>query len=57
MCEFPANLRLSLFGPQEHPRLDDIRRIVPDETTPLEALALIGRWQQELAEEAQPKPR
>jgi DNA mismatch repair protein MutS len=44
-----GEMQLSLFGPQEHPLLDDIRRVVADETTPLEALALIGRWQQELA--------
>ncbi|MCH8042832.1 MAG: DNA mismatch repair protein MutS [Planctomycetes bacterium] len=53
-----GELQLRLFGPQEHPLLDEIRRVVADETTPLEALALIGRWQQELAEEQQQlKPR
>jgi DNA mismatch repair protein MutS len=45
-----TGLQLTLFGPAEHPLLDEIRQIDLDSTTPLEALQRIRQWQEELAE-------
>ena len=44
-----GDIQLSLFGPTEHPLLEVIRAITLDETTPIEALQLIQRWQEELS--------
>jgi DNA mismatch repair protein MutS len=43
-----GDLQLTLFGMVEHPLLDEIRRLDLNQKTPLEALQLIQRWQQEL---------
>ncbi|MBN1912485.1 MAG: DNA mismatch repair protein MutS [Pirellulales bacterium] len=48
----PADIQLTLFGPSEHPLLDEIRRLDPNAMTPLDALAQIQRWKDVLAEEA-----
>ncbi len=40
--------QMSLFGEQEHPLLDDIRETDLNNTTPLEAMALIQQWQRSL---------
>jgi len=50
-------LQLTLFGPAEHPLLDEIREVDINATTPLEALRLIGSWKQQLKTEGVPKPR
>lgn len=50
-------LQLTLFGPAEHPLLEAIREVDINATTPLEALRLIGSWQQQLKKEAVSKPR
>ncbi|MCK5845039.1 MAG: hypothetical protein KAG97_10045, partial [Victivallales bacterium] len=34
----PQEIQLTLFGPSEHPILDDLRTLDVNETTPLEAL-------------------
>ncbi|MGQ9574625.1 MAG: DNA mismatch repair protein MutS [Thermoguttaceae bacterium] len=48
-ADAPASpTQLSLFGPGEHPVLDEIRQVKPDELTPLEALRLIHQWQERL---------
>jgi len=44
-----TEIQLTLFGPAEHPLLDEIRRLKLESTTPLEALAQIQRWQELLA--------
>ena len=46
-----GELQLSLFGAAEHPLLEDIRELDVNATTPLEALALIHRWQKRLADD------
>jgi DNA mismatch repair protein MutS len=46
-----GDIQLSLFGPADHPLLDDIRKVDLNQTTPLAALQLIGRWQNALAAE------
>lgn len=39
---------LPLFGPEEHPAVEELRRIVPENLTPLEALELLFRLKQKL---------
>jgi DNA mismatch repair protein MutS len=46
-----GQLQLTLFGPMEHPLLDEIRQLDLNATAPLEALRLIEQWQQRLASE------
>ena len=50
-------LQLTLFGPAEHPLLDEIRELDLNGLTPLEALARIKEWQDRLAEPAPARPR
>jgi DNA mismatch repair protein MutS len=38
--------QLGLFGPSEHPLLEELRAIEPDRLTPLEALERIVRWRE-----------
>ncbi len=42
-------LQLTLFEPQEHPLLDQIRKLDLHNTTPLKALELLEQWKNELA--------
>ncbi len=42
--------QLSLFQPVEHPVVERLRRAVPEEMTPLEALALLSELKQELGD-------
>ncbi len=42
--------QLSLFQPVEHPVVERLRRAMPEEMTPLEALALLTELKQELGE-------
>ncbi|HZZ72006.1 MAG TPA: DNA mismatch repair protein MutS [Pirellulales bacterium] len=44
-----GDLQLTLFGPSEHPLLDQIRQLELNAITPLEALRLMHEWQQTLA--------
>ncbi|HEV2969346.1 MAG TPA: DNA mismatch repair protein MutS [Pirellulales bacterium] len=44
-----GDLQLTLFEPQEHPLLDQIRALDLHNTTPLKALELLERWKTELA--------
>ncbi len=46
-----GSVQLTLFGPADHPLLDDIRKVDVDATTPIEALKLIQAWKQLLAKE------
>jgi len=52
-----AGLQLSLFGPEQHPLLDNIRHVDLGETTPVAALQLIQKWQEALADDPVAKPR
>ncbi len=46
-----GDIQLSLFGPVDHPLLAEIRQIDLNATPPMEALRIIEKWQQTLAEE------
>jgi DNA mismatch repair protein MutS len=52
-----GDLQLTLFGPAEHPLVDDLRQLDLDNLTPLEALSRLKQWQDDLAAEAGAKPR
>ena len=56
-AERPAEFQLSLFGMEEHPIVDELRAFELNDASPLEAMQQIQRWQAQLAEEAQVKPR
>ena len=43
-----SSLQLTLFGPADHPVLEEIRQVDVDATAPLDALHLIGQWQESL---------
>jgi DNA mismatch repair protein MutS len=45
-----GDLQLTLFEPQEHPLLDQIRTLDLHNTTPLKALELLEKWRTELGE-------
>ena len=45
-----GELQLTLFGPIEHPLVDELRELDINELTPLAALAKLKAWQDELAE-------
>lgn len=52
-----GDLQLTLFGPIEHPLLDELRELNLDELTPLAALSKLQSWQDELSEKAMRAPR
>jgi DNA mismatch repair protein MutS len=52
-----GDLQLTLFGPAEHPLLDEIRAVDANHLTPLEALRLVSQWQESLREKPERKPR
>ena len=41
-------VQFSLFGPEDHPLVNEIRELNVENLTPLEALRLIARWKEEL---------
>lgn len=43
-----SDIQLTLFGAVEHPLLDEIRELVIDQLTPLEALQLLGKWKSDV---------
>ena len=47
-----GDLQLTLFGFADHPLLDEIRKVDLEQLTPLNALAHIKKWQDELASES-----
>ncbi len=56
--EKPAGpIQLTLFGMHDHPLLSKIRETDVNRLAPLDALALIQRWQTELSGEIPAKPR
>jgi DNA mismatch repair protein MutS len=46
-----SDLQLTLFAADEHPLLDEIRRLDLNDTTPLDALARLHEWQSRLKDE------
>ena len=44
-----GDIQLTLFGPAEHPLLDELREVAVDQMTPVEALLKIQQWKQDLA--------
>ncbi|MHC4405404.1 MAG: DNA mismatch repair protein MutS [Planctomycetota bacterium] len=52
-----GGVQLTLFGPANHPLLDDVRQVDLNQTTPLEALQFIQQWQSSLAAEGKKKGR
>jgi DNA mismatch repair protein MutS len=48
-------LQLTLFGPAEHPLLDELRQLELDNVTPLQAFQRLQQWQETLAREAKKK--
>ena len=52
-----GGLQLTLFAAADHPLLEKIRTTDLNTMTPLDALATIKQWQDELADEKKPAPR
>lgn len=51
-----GDLQLTLFAAEEHPLIDQLRNLDPNSLTPLAALQLLTKWQQEvLAGKVKPK--
>jgi DNA mismatch repair protein MutS len=48
-----THLQLTLFGPADHPLLDEIRQTDLDNLTPLQALQLLQQWQHTLQAKAE----
>ena len=46
-----THLQLTLFGPADHPLLDELRRLELNNVTPLQAFQLLQQWQETLAAE------
>ncbi len=46
-----THLQLTLFGPADHPLLDELRRLDLNNVTPIQAIQLLQRWQEELSKE------
>jgi len=44
----PGGLQLTLFGPLDHPVLDDLMAIDLDTLTPIEAMQLVARWKEQM---------
>jgi len=47
----PAEIQLTLFGPADHPLLDELRQLDLDNLTPLEAMQRLQEWKNRLAAE------
>jgi len=46
-----GGMQLSLFGPEDHPILDDLRHFDLNTLSPLESLRLLHQWQDRLAQD------
>jgi DNA mismatch repair protein MutS len=51
-----APVQFSLFGPEDHPVVDELRQLDLDSLTPMEALLTIERWKKYLSN-SEPKKR
>jgi DNA mismatch repair protein MutS len=54
-AERRAHFQLTLFGPTDHPLLDEIRQLDVNQLTPLDALSLIHKWQGQLGSKKKKK--
>jgi len=52
-----AQFQLTLFGPAEHPLLDELRRLDLNSLTPMAALQTLAQWQTSLASEETRRPK
>jgi DNA mismatch repair protein MutS len=43
-----SSLQLTLFGPADHPVLEEIRQVEVNDTAPMDALRLVHEWQEKL---------
>lgn len=43
-----GRIQFSLFGPDDHPVIEELRRVELDELTPMEAFRLLDRWKKRL---------
>ena len=43
-----GTIQFSLFGPEDHPVVDEIRHLDVNDLTPMESLTLIARWKKSL---------
>ena len=50
-----GEIQLTLFGPAEHPLLDELRKLDCNNVTPMQAMQLIQHWQEALAKEQKKK--
>jgi DNA mismatch repair protein MutS len=46
-----SHLQLTLFGPAEHPLVDELRQLDLNSVTPLRAFQLLSQWQEEIRAE------
>ena len=46
-----GGIQLTMFGVQDHPLIEKIRQLDPNQLTPLHALEMVNRWQHELIDE------
>ena len=46
-----GGIQLTMFGVQDHPLIEKIRQLDPNQLTPLHALEMVNRWQHELVDE------
>jgi len=53
----PREIQLTLFGPAEHPLLEEVRKLDVNATSPMQALQLIQQWQEMLSAEEQKRQR
>jgi DNA mismatch repair protein MutS len=50
-AEKKTHIQLTLFGPAEHPLVDELRKLDLNNVTPLAAMQLLQRWQEDLAKD------
>ena len=44
-----GGIQMTLFGVQDHPLLEKIKKLDPNQLTPLHALEMVNQWQTELS--------
>lgn len=53
---YNGDIQLTLFGVHDHPLIDKIRQLDPNQLTPLHALEMVNQWQHQLTEEKAGQP-
>ena len=46
-----GGIQMTMFGVQEHPLIAKIKKLDPNQLTPLHALEMVNQWQTELSDE------